>query len=260
MTTISKITLITGASSGIGVDLAFEFAKRGHNLVLLARRENRLKEVQEDLAKTFPNISVHIMVQDLLEESSIQRIRDFLRNNHLELEYLVNNAGFGLRGEFHKLSGLEQTNMINLNVTRLTQLCHHFLPEMVDHNAGGIMNVASVAGFQPGPKMSVYFATKAFVLFLTEGIHEEIKATNIKVSALCPGPTESEFGKVADMDGTRLFDHGVMKSSTVAKIGVDGFFANQAVVITGTKNKILAFANRFAPRSMVRKIAHYLQK
>jgi len=258
--TTQPITLITGASSGIGVDIAFEFAKRGHHLLLIARRQDRLFEVQKNINTNFPNISVHILSLDITQDNALETIESFLQSNRLHFGYLVNNAGFGLRGNFHELPVDKQTEMITLNTTRLTQLCHHFLPSMLKKNTGGILNVASVAGFQPGPKMSVYFATKAFVLFLTEGIYEEIKGSDVLISALCPGPTASEFGKVADMGGTRLFDHGVMTSQKVAQIGVRDFFKKKPVIITGLKNKVLANASRFAPRSWVRIITLFLQK
>ncbi|MEZ4818492.1 MAG: SDR family oxidoreductase [Bdellovibrionota bacterium] len=219
-----QTALITGASSGIGVDLAFEFAKRGHHLVLLARREDRLLQVKSDILSQYPALQVHILVEDLIQDDALKQIQEFLTANNISIDYLVNNAGFGLRGQFHELDQQRQLDMITLNVTRLTELCRHFLPSMLAKNSGGILNVASVAGFQPGPKMSVYFASKAFVLFLSEGIYEEIKPSHVLISTLCPGPTASEFGKVSDMENTRLFDHGVMASAEVARIGVDGFF------------------------------------
>jgi len=259
MSTARQTVLVTGASSGIGVDLAFEFAKRGYDLILLARREDRLIEVKDNLLRQF-DVQIHVLTQDLIEPDMCEKIQAFLDDQKIRVDILVNNAGFGLRGNFHELPKDQQLKMIHLNVSALTDLTHHFLPSMIDNKKGGILNVASVAAFQPGPNMSVYFATKAFVLFLSEGLHEELKPDGIHVSALCPGPTESEFGQVANMHGTKLFDGDVMKSDVVARIGVDGFFDNQAVVIPGMKNNALAFANRLAPRSVTRKIAHYLQK
>lgn len=255
-----KTALITGASSGIGIDIAMEFAKRRINLILLARREDKLKEVQKNILEKHPDLKVDIMVQDLTAPDAVEKITVSPLLPQRPLDFLVNNAGFGLRGKFHELSRSKQVDMITLNVSRLTELSHCFLPGMLQQNSGGILNVASVAAFQPGPMMSVYFATKAFVLFLTEGIHEEIKDSDVLISALCPGPTESEFGKVADMEGTRLFDHGVMRSAEVARLGVEGFFEGEAVVITGLKNKVLAQSSRLTPRAWVRKIAMFLQK
>ena len=168
---------------------------------------------------------------------------------------LVNNAGFGLIGRFAELDAKRQRQMIDLNVGALTDLCRAVAPRMIERKSGSILNVASTAGFQPGPNMAVYFATKAFVLSLSEALHEELRPHGIKVSCLCPGPTRTEFGEVAGFGGNASFDWLAMSAAEVVELGLNGLDANKAVVITGVVNKLGAAATRFAPRSTVRKIA-----
>jgi hypothetical protein len=168
---------------------------------------------------------------------------------------LVNNAGFGLIVKFAELDAKRLRQMVDLNVGALMDLCRAAAPGMIERQAGGIINVASTAAFQPGPKMAVYFATKAFVLSFTEALHEELKPHGIKVSCLCPGPTRTEFGDVAGFGGNAAFDHVAMESPEVVEAGLRGFDKNHAVVVPGWMNKVTAASNRFAPRSIVRKIA-----
>ncbi len=172
-----------------------------------------------------------------------------------QVEVLVNNAGFGLIGQFAGLDSARQRQMIDLNVGALTDLCRAVAPGMIERKSGSILNVASTAAFQPGPKMAVYFATKAFVLSLTEALHEELKPHGIRVSCLCPGPTRTEFGDVAGFGGNGLFDHVAMTAEEVVRAGLKGLDRNRAVVVTGWMNKIVAASTRFAPRPIVRKIA-----
>ena len=171
------------------------------------------------------------------------------------VDLLVNNAGFGLIGRFAELDAKLERQMIDLNVGALTDLCRAVAPGMIERKSGAILNVASTAAFQPGPKMAVYFATKAFVLSLSEALHEELKPRGIKVSCLCPGPTRTEFGEVAGFGGNGAFDRLAMGAAEVVEAGLKGLDKNKAVVITGTFNKIGALSTRFAPRSTVRKIA-----
>jgi len=172
---------------------------------------------------------------------------------------LINNAGFGLRGRFDELPLERQLEMIDLNVRALTNLALVVINDMVLKGGGAILNVASTAAFQPGPNMAVYFATKAYVLSFTEALHEELKAHGIKVSALCPGPTRTEFGDVAGIASLGQFDRLSMDAGPVVRAGIEGLEANQAVVIPGATNKIGAWSTRFAPRSVVRKIAGSLK-
>jgi len=172
-----------------------------------------------------------------------------------DVDLLINNAGFGLIGRFAELDAKREREMIDLNVGALTDLCRAVAPRMIARKSGGILNVASTAAFQPGPKMAVYFATKAFVLSLSEALHEELKPHGIKVSCLCPGPTRTEFGEVAGFGGNSLFDRVAMRVDDVVRQGLNGLDRNRAVVVTGWLNKLGAASTRFAPRPAARKIA-----
>ena len=171
------------------------------------------------------------------------------------VDLLVNNAGFGLIGRFAELDARRERQMIDLNVATLSDLCRAVAPGMIKRKGGGILNVASTAAFQPGPKMAVYFATKAFVLSLSEALHEELKPHGVRVSCLCPGPTRTEFGDVAGFGGNGLFDRVAMDAPAVVKAGLDGLTKNKAVVVPGLVNKLGAFSGRLVPRSVTRKIA-----
>ena len=172
-----------------------------------------------------------------------------------QVEILVNNAGFGLIGRFAELDPKRERQMIDLNVGALTDLCRAVAPGMIKRKSGAILNVASTAAFQPGPKMAVYFATKAFVLSFTEALHEELKPHGVKVTCLCPGPTRTEFGEVAGFGGNGAFDKVAMEAGEVVEAGLKGMDRNRAVIVPGLVNKIGAISTRFAPRSVVRKIA-----
>ena len=176
-----------------------------------------------------------------------------------QVDILVNNAGFGLRGPFAELDAARQREMIDLNCGALTELCRAVAPAMVERRSGAILNVASTAAFQPGPWMAVYFATKAYVLSFTEALHEELKPHGVKISALCPGPTRTEFGAVAGIQSLGQFDRLSMEAEPVVRAGLDGLENNRAVVIPGTTNRIGAWSTRFAPRSFVRRVAGSLK-
>ncbi len=246
---MKKVALITGASAGLGVDFARQLSQRGHRLVLAARRKGRL----EALAKELGN--ARAVTIDLSKSGSAAKLLANLEDAGEQVEILVNNAGFGLIGRFAKLDAKRQRQMIDLNVGTLTDLCRAVAPAMIKRKSGGILNVASTAAFQPGPNMAVYFATKAYVLSFSEALHEELKPHGVKVTALCPGPTRTEFGEVAGFGGNGLFDRVAMESPEVVAAGLNGLDRNRAVVVTGLANKIGAISTRFAPRSVVRKIA-----
>jgi short-subunit dehydrogenase len=231
---VKKVALITGASAGLGVEFARQLSKRGHRLVLAARRKERL-----DLSKA--NAAAKLMAD--------------IEGAGEEVELLVNNAGFGLIGRFAELDAKRLRQMIDLNVGALTELCRAVTPQMIKRKSGAILNVASTAAFQPGPNMAVYFATKAFVLSFTEALHEELKPHGVKVSSLCPGPTRTEFGEVAGFGGSGMFDRVAMESPEVVSAGLHGLDRNHAVVVPGWMNKVVAASTRFAPRPVVRKIA-----
>jgi short-subunit dehydrogenase len=246
---VKSVALVTGASAGLGVEFARQLSKRGHRLVLAARREERLDELASELGNARP------VAVDLSKSNAAAKLIADLDANGETIDLLVNNAGFGLIGRFAELDAKRQRQMIELNVGTLTDLCRAVAPGMIARKSGAILNVASTAAFQPGPKMAVYFATKAFVLSLTEALHEELKPHGIKVSCLCPGPTRTEFGDVAGFGGNGMFDRVAMNAQEVVEAGLKGLDANRAVVVTGWVNKIGAASTRFAPRSVVRKIA-----
>jgi len=224
-------------------------SKRGHRLVLVARRKERLEELAAELG------NARAIAIDLSKSGAAAELIGDVEVAGEQVELLVNNAGFGLIGRFAELDAARQRQMIDLNVGALTDLCRAVAPQMIARKSGSILNVASTAAFQPGPKMAVYFATKAFVLSLSEALHEELKPHGIKVSCLCPGPTRTEFGEVAGFGGNGLFDQVAMNADEVVRMGLKGLDKNRAVVVTGWMNKIVAASTRFAPRPVVRKIA-----
>ena len=246
---MKKVALVTGASAGLGVEFARQLSKRGHRLVLAARRKDRLEELAKELGRA------RAVAIDLSKANAAAKLLADLEANGEVVDLLVNNAGFGLIGRFAELDAKRLRQMIDLNVGALTDLCRAVAPGMIKRRGGAILNVASTAAFQPGPKMAVYFATKAFVLSLSEALHEELKPHGIKVSCLCPGPTRTEFDEVAGFGGNGAFDRLAMGAAEVVEIGLDGLDKDKAVVIAGLVNKIGAWSTRFAPRSTVRRIA-----
>jgi uncharacterized protein len=251
-------TIVTGASSGIGADLARQFSAIGHNLILVARRRAKLQALADELRERDRGL-VEIMEFDLTKAKAPQALFDAVQKLDVPVHTLVNNAGFGLRGDFVELSIDEQLEMMNINMTALTKLSHLFLPGMIERKHGGIINVSSTAAFQAGPHMAVYYASKAFVLSLSEALHEEVKPHGVTVTALCPGPTESGFGERAGMDGTKLFQRGKMTSERVAEIGVEGYRAGHAIVVTGIQNRFASQMSRLLPRFLTRRVAKSLQ-
>jgi short-subunit dehydrogenase len=246
---LKSVALITGASAGLGVEFARQLSKRGHALVVAARRKERLEELAAELG------NARAVAIDLSEADAAAKLMRDIEATGEQVDLLVNNAGFGPIGRFAEADGKRLRQMIDLNVGTLTDLCRAVAPGMIERKSGAILNVASTAAFQPGPKMAVYFATKAFVLSLTEALHEELKPHRVKVSCLCPGPTRTEFGDVAGFGGNSMFDRVAMNAPEVVEAGLKGLDRNQAVVVTGWINKIGAVSTRFAPRPVVRKIA-----
>ena len=246
---MTKIALITGASAGLGAEFARQLAKRGTRLVLVARREDRLRALADEVG------NARTTAADLSAPDAAERLVANLDAAGEQVELLINNAGFGQIGRFATLDAKRQREMIDLNIGTLTDLCRVIAPRMVERKSGGILNIASTAAFQPGPNMAVYFATKAYVLSFTEALHEELKPLGVHVSALCPGPTRTEFGDVAGFGGNGMFDRVAMEAPAVVAAGLAGLASNEAVVVPGVINKIGAASTRFAPRSIVRKIA-----
>jgi short-subunit dehydrogenase len=256
----TETVLITGASSGIGRDLATLFAADKSNLVLVARSTDKLEEAAQQLRQEY-GVTVHVQVQDLAQPAAPRQLCEQLTAQGITVDVLVNNAGFGALGAFADLALERQLAMIQVNITALVELTGLLLPGMRQHGRGGILNVGSTAGFQPGPIMAVYYASKAFVNHFSEALAEELVGSGVTVTCLAPGATATDFARVAHMENARLFKgSAVMDSRTVAEAGYRAFRRGQVLVVTGLRNKLMAFAVRFGPRSLVRKIAGRFQK
>jgi short-subunit dehydrogenase len=247
------VTLITGASAGLGAEFARQCARRGEEVVLVARRRDRLEALSAELGG-----HAHVFAADLSLPDAAASLLGQVEAEGLNVDVLINNAGFGLVGRFAELPADRQREMVDLNVRTLTELCRLALPAMLERRRGAILNLASTAAFQAGPGFAVYFATKAYVLSFTEALHEELRGSGIKVSALCPGPTATEFGEVAGFRSGR-FDRISADAASVVAAGLAGLDRNQAVVIPGLLNKATAQGTRFVPRALLRRIVVRLQ-
>jgi uncharacterized protein len=249
--------LVTGASSGIGRELAKRFAADGCRLVLVARSGGALESLAGEL-KLAHKTDARVVPTDLAQPEAPVRLLEHLRFIGIKVDVLVNNAGFGAVGQFAELPLGHQLAMLQVNVTTLTHLTRLLLPGMIERRRGGILNVASTASFQPGPGMAVYFATKSYVLSFSEALAEELAGTGVTATALCPGPTATNFRAAANASTTRPYDLSAMTAESVAKIGHQAFRRGQVVVVPGLRNRIFAFAVRFAPRAFVRKaVKHF---
>jgi short-subunit dehydrogenase len=254
-----QIALVTGASYGIGVDLAECFARDGYDVVLTARSLAPLQEVAGRLASEHA-VRATPIAQDLGAASGGQQLVSALVAKGLTVDVLVNNAGYGHAGAFTSSDLATQLGMIDLNVRALVELTHLLWDGMLARKRGGVLNVASTAAFQPGPLMAVYYASKAFVLSFSEALWEEARGTGVKVSCLCPGPTVSRFRERAGTGKTRLATaSAAMPSMPVAEQGYRGFQANKRVVITGARNRVGAALSQTMPRSMVLRMVRYIQ-
>lgn len=251
--------LITGASSGIGLELAIEFAKRKHDLVLVARSENKLKELS-DAIKAKYNVAVHVLVKDLSDEKQVDEVHTYTLLQNIGVDYLVNNAGFGDYGFFSQEDWGKINSMLDVNIKALTRLCWLYVREMVLRKKGRIMNVASTAAFQPGPLMAVYFATKSYVLFLSEALANELKGSGVSVTALCPGPTESGFADAAAVKESKAFAGKLPTSAEVAAYGYKAMMKGKRVAIHGTMNALMAQSYRFFPRNIITDVTRKMQE
>lgn len=256
---MNKTALITGASGGIGLELARIHASKGDNLVLVARSSDKLECIKQELEGGY-KIEVYYIVKDLSMKDSAIEVFDEVKDKNIVIDYLVNNAGFGDFGMFADSDWNKQERMISLNITVLAHLTRLFLPGMIERGEGKILNVASLASFQPGPSMSVYFGTKAFVLNFSEAVNNEVRDKGVTVTALCPGSTESNFHAVA-MDVPGLVENRRMQSAReVALAGYNGMMKGKPVVIPGFKNSFLVFASRFFPREFITKTVRKIQE
>jgi short-subunit dehydrogenase len=257
--TSPRIALVTGASSGIGLELARCFAADHYDLVLVARNRSRLMEIGAEFQDKY-GINVRIAPKDLSHTKAPQELFEELSEAGVAIHTLVNNAGFGGYGEFATSDLQHELEMMQLNMVALTYLTKLFLPQIIA-SKGAVLNVASTAAFQPGPLMAVYFATKAYVLSFTEALAEELAPRGVKVSALCPGPVPSGFQERANLHGSPMLKSpAVLDAATVAKIGYDGLKSGKRVVIAGTLNKIGVQMLRMAPRNIVTKMAKKIQE
>jgi len=240
------ITLITGASAGLGVEFARQCRTRGDELVLVARRKDRLEALAAELG------SAHVVAADLAAPGAPAKLLADVAGLGLEVETLINNAGFGAAGSFVEAPPERLLEMIDLNVRSLTELCRLVLPEMLERRRGNILNVASTAAFQAGPYSAVYYATKAFVLSLSEALYEEAKGKGVHVTALCPGPTATEFFEVAGSPNGRLAKMATDPRAVVAA-GLAGLARNKPIVVPGLMNKMTSQAGRILPRAVLRR-------
>jgi len=249
MSDLRPVTLITGASAGIGVALARVFAREGHQLALVARREDRLRALADEIAAKGPRRPI-VIVDDLTKPGSSARLRAALAEHGAEPQYVVNNAGFGLIGRAADRDRAEQLAMTDLNVRALTELSLAYVDSLERHR-GGILNVGSMAGFLPGPGMAVYYASKAYVLSFSEALHSELKPRGIRVSVLCPGPVPTEFAARAGIKEGLAPDLLTQSAEAVAEAGYRGLMRGQRTIVPGLVNKIGIMALRIAPRRSV---------
>ncbi|MBS1972158.1 MAG: SDR family oxidoreductase [Bdellovibrionales bacterium] len=254
-----SFTLLTGASSGIGFELAKIFAAKNHNLILTARSKETLEKLAEDLRNTH-KVKVEVVALDLGLDSSPETLFNYCQEHGLNVDILVNNAGFGDNVVFARSEWRKQAQMMDLNMKSLTHLCHLFIPEMIANREGAILNVASTAAFQPGPFMAVYYATKSYVLSFSEALNEELRGTGVHVTTLCPGPTISGFQEAAGMDTTLLFKMPIPNSRIVAEYGYQSLMAKKSVAVQGWANKLMAFSVRLSPRGLLVRVVRLLQE
>ena len=252
--------LITGASTGIGREFARICAREGYDVLLVARSQPRLESLAAEIRQQTGRV-VHVMARDLADRTGPRDVFDEIKRSDVEIDVLINNAGFGLVGRFWELADEPQMEMLRLNVEALTHLTRLFLPGFIQRRAGGVLNVASTAAFQPGPLMSVYYATKAYVVSFSEAIHNETREHGVSVTCLCPGPTRTEFDKRAGASATKLFSSGrAMDASVVAQIGWDALKARKPLVIAGRMNAAMAFLTRFVPIQFAAGMARRFQE
>lgn len=251
---MNKTVLITGASSGIGLELSKIFARNNYNLVLVSQNEENLRKAASIIHKENTEITIYAIAKDLSKVSSPQEIFDYTIKNSIQVDILVNNAGIQVYGNFHDTNMDDILKLMNVNMFAMTKLTRLFVEGMIKRGHGKILNVASTGAFQPCPLNAVYCASKAFVLYTSEAIGEEMKGTGVTVTALCPGATRTNFAKRAKIENTKLFRGKVSEPSKVAEMGYKGLMKGKSVVVTGVSNKLITQSVRIIPRNMVTKI------
>jgi uncharacterized protein len=255
-----KTALVTGASSGIGLDLAKRFAAEGYDVALVARSEGKLKEVAAAIEAEH-KVRAHVLTADLAKAGAADELMAAVAARGISVDVLVNNAGYASYGAFAETDLADELAMIQVNVVALTHLTKLALRQMVARKSGRVLNVASTAAFQPGPLMAVYYATKAYVLSFSEALANELRGTGVTVTALCPGPTATGFQARAQMEESKLVrGKAIMTSETVAKAGYAGLMRGKTVVIPGMSNKMMAQAVRFLPRKTVTNLVRSAQE
>lgn len=255
---MKNVGLITGASSGIGMELAKIHASKGRDLILVARRVDELMKLKIELEASF-KIQVEVIPLDLMKENAADSLFQLVKEKNIQVDYLFNNAGLGGYGKFHERDLKKEREMIQLNVIALTELTHLFLPEMIQRKSGKILNTASTAGFMPGPMQSVYFATKAFVVSFTQGVAQEVSKDGVTLTALCPGPVQTEFEKAAGMEGSGLFKSAASAESTALK-GYNAMEKGKLIAITGVSLKFaINWIIPLLPRKVILKMVQNLQ-
>jgi len=260
MPDVRKTALITGASAGLGLEYARLFALDGHDLVLVARRKDKLEALARELEKAH-GIRAHVVAEDLTDAGAPQRIFDRLASEKVEVAFLVNNAAFGSQGRFAELDAAREVDMVQVNIRALVHLTRLFLPGMIARKFGHVLNIGSTAGFVPGPYMATYYASKAFVLSFTEALAYECKGTGVRVTVSCPGATATEFAAVAGNDKTRLFQQGqVADAASVARHGYRAMHRGKTIAVPGLLNKLVALSPRLGPRALARAVTAYLNR
>lgn len=262
--TFNLTALVTGASGGIGEELARQLAAQGINLLLVARREERLQTLAHELGEAH-GIQAFALALDLADPGAAAEIERECQFRGLSIDFLINNAGFGDFGEFAASDLGKQLDMIQVNITTLTELTWRFLPGMLERRRGRVLNVASTAAFMPGPLMAVYYASKAYVLSFSEALHEEVRGTGVYVTALCPGPTETGFVQRAQMQQSRLIPNAhasgsVLSAEEVARQGLEAMFRGDSVHIAGATNVLTAVAPRLLPRGLMPRLVRQIQE
>ncbi len=255
---MKKTALITGASNGIGLELARIHAAKGDNLILVARSADKLMALKAELEQK-QGVSVHVLVKDLSEPDASKSLYNETTAMNMQVDYLINNAGFGDYGMFIDTNWDKEAQMIQLNMTALTQITKLYLQDMIKRGNGKIMNVASTGAFQPAPTMAVYCATKAYVLSFSEAVNNEVFDKGVSITALCPGATATGFEAAAAMESSKLFKGPqVASAKSVAEYGYKAMMKGKSVAVHGTMNYIMVNSSRFAPRNLVVKIARWV--